>query len=139
METLFAALALLLGAVGFAGFIANALRLNKLEPSLKQLEKRLEEPIEKAFDYRHAPEHGRPPKDYLGRPMLQEPAKSPTRMFVTHQGKLRNCPICDGLIAGAPTYCPGTCSDPACESTMAHLHQECGCGATWATYVKPVT
>ena len=132
-------LALVLAAVAFGGFIANALRLNTIEAKLKILTEKKPEP-EAVGSYRVAPprpaEEDSPPK---AEPKQEPPKKGPGRPFVPKQGKLDNCPICEGFVhVGNPTFFPAGCNDPACETTAAHLHQNCGCGATWASYAKPV-
>lgn len=138
----FTLLALGLAAVAFSGFISNALRLNKAEALLNDLQKQLEPPPKKEnrpVDYRHpAPREESRKSDPPPPPKPAPKPVEPKRRLIDQKGKAHDCPFCNGLVFHDPTYHAEGCNeDPTiCGRTMAHLHQKCTCGAIWACLPK---
>lgn len=138
-------LALVLAAVAFGGIVI-AIRLKEAESKLTALQERvtkLEPQPEAEGSYREAPALPQSAFSALIATAQQDLARvdvdlhEPSRPLVDRKGRATDCPVCDSWVhVSNPTFFPNGCDEPTCGRKIAHLHQHCGCGATWATRAK---
>jgi len=112
--------------------LGNLREIRKLQQQFDALSPKREENFEGS--YRQAPSIEDPLSAPAPPPPVSKPG--PKRKFLEHQGGVSFCPFCNGGKVARPKYFPAECDDNTCRATIGHLHQDCECGATWATYAK---